>query len=60
MAAKVTFKTNARSYEAMGRVMKSRALGAQLEAIAFPVLAAARQDPNPEYVASLRARQFVS
>lgn len=58
--AKVTFKSGAFSYEAIGRVMKSRKLGDQLEAIARPVLEAAHEDPNEEYVASLRMKQFVS
>lgn len=39
---------------------KSDALGDQLEAIAAPVLEAARRDSNEAYVASLRMRRFVS
>lgn len=57
---KVTIQSGAFSYEAIGRVMKSKKLGAQLEEIARPVLEAARQDPNPEYVDSLRMKQFVT
>jgi len=57
---KVRFATNAQSFEAMGRVMKSKRLGAQLEEIAQPVFDAARQDPNKVYTASLEMRQFVS
>lgn len=57
---RVTIQSGAYSFEAIGRVMKSRKLGDQLEAIARPVLEAAREDPNPAYVASLRMRQFVS
>ena len=58
--AKVTIDSGAFSFQAIGRVMKSRKLGEQLEKIARPVLEAAQEDPNPEYVASLRMKQFVS
>jgi hypothetical protein len=60
MGAKVRFETKAYSYHAMGNVMKSRKLGAVLEEIGAKVLAAAREDPNAAYVASLEMRQFVS
>jgi len=60
MGAKVRFETKAYSYHAMGNVMKSRKLGAVLEDIGAKVLAAAKEDPNPEYVASLRMEQHVS
>lgn len=42
------------------RVAKSDQLGDQLEAIARPVLEAAKRDPNEEYVASLQMRRYVS
>jgi hypothetical protein len=60
MSARIRFQTRASSFEAMRNVMKSRKLGAELEKIGEKVLEAARQDPNPEYVASLEMRQFVS
>jgi len=60
MGAKVRFETKAYTYKAMGNVMKSRKLGAALEDIGAKVIAAARQDPNAAYVASLEMRQFVS
>jgi hypothetical protein len=60
MSARIRFQTRASSFEAMRNVMKSRKLGAELEKIGEKVLEAARQDPNPEYVASLRMEQHVS
>lgn len=56
----VTIKPGPGGYKALGRVMKSDRLAEQLEAIAEPVLEAARQDPNAAYVASLQMRRFVS
>lgn len=56
--AKVNFKQG--SPGALTRVAKSDALASQLEKIAAPVYAAARRDPNPDYVASVRMRRFVS
>lgn len=44
----------------LGRAATSDHLASQLEALAAPILSAARSDPNPAYVASLRMRRFVS
>lgn len=56
--ARVTIKqTNKR---VISEIAKSPELGDQLEAIAQPVLEAAKRDPNDVYVASLQLRQFVS
>lgn len=44
----------------LSRLMKSSVLGDQLQKIAQPVLNAAREDPNEEYVASLRMHRFTS
>jgi len=41
-------------------IATSNELGDLLERLAAPVLAAAREDPNPTYVASLQMRRFVS
>lgn len=56
--AKVKFKVT--SDKAFSRVAKSDHLASQLEAVAAPVLDAARQDPNKYYVSSLRMRRFRS
>lgn len=53
-------KIKLKSSNAIARVAKSGKLAGQLEAIAAPVLSAARQDPNKYYVASLRMRRFIS
>lgn len=53
-------KVTIRQTGSLGRVAKSEKLGDQLEAIASPVLAVARRDPNEAYVASLRMRRFTS
>jgi len=58
--ATVRFVSSARGYAALAKVMKSKALGDQLEDIARPVFEAAKSDPNEAYVASLEMRQFVS
>lgn len=58
--AKVRFESGARSFEAIGRVMKSKKLGAALEEIARPVFEQAKQDPNEYYASTLEMRQFVS
>jgi len=44
----------------IGRIMRSGELAAQLEPLADQVLQAAKQDPNEEFVKSLRKRMFVS
>ncbi len=54
--AKVTIRLTGN----LDRVATSSALGDQLEALARPVLEAARNDPNPAYVASLRMHRFTS
>ena len=44
----------------IGRIMRSSELAAQLEPLADQVLHAAQQDPNEEFVKSLRKRLFIS
>lgn len=56
--AKVTIKSGNRS--AISRIAKSDYIADQLEPIAARVLDAAQQDPNPEYVRTLRMRRFVT
>lgn len=56
--ARVTIRSGNRS--AIARIAKSDWIAGQLETIATPVLDAARQDPNPEYVRTLRMRRFVT
>lgn len=54
--SKVTFKAG--RGDALSKIARSDALAVQLERIAKPVLDAAKSDPNPTYVASLRMRRF--
>jgi hypothetical protein len=54
--ARVTIKQTG----SLDKIAKSDGLGDQLEAIASPVLDAARRDPNPEYTRTLRMKRFVS
>ena len=56
MAAKVRFKVTG----SLDKAAKSGALAAQLEPIAEAILEAAKTDPNPAYVATLRKKLFVS
>lgn len=53
-------KVTIRQTGSLSDVVKSDALGDQLEAIARPAYEAARNDPNPAYVASLQIRRFVT
>lgn len=53
-------KVTIRQTGSLSEIMKSDTLGDQLEAIAQPVFEAARNDPNPTYVASLQIRRFVT
>lgn len=55
--AKVTIKF---SGEAIGKIAVSEPLAETLESIAAPVLAQAKQDPNPYYTSTLRMRRFYS
>lgn len=41
-------------------IAQSQAIAGELAGIAAAVLAAAQNDPNPEYVASLQIRQFIT
>lgn len=58
--AKVTIKESPQGFAALGRIMKSDEIAEQLEAIAEPVLEAAKRDPNERYVATLRMKRFYS
>lgn len=58
--ARVEIKPARGGRKAFAKVMKSDALAEQLEPLGSAVLRAASNDPNPEYVESLRKRRFVS
>lgn len=55
--ARVTVKF---SSEGISKIAVSEPLAETLEAIAAPVLAAAKSDPNPYYTSTLRMRRFYS
>lgn len=56
--AQVVFKNENR--QTIAKIAKSGKLLLQLEPIADEIMSEAQQDPNKEFVASLRKRMFVS
>lgn len=56
--AKVRIKTSGAQSKNFAKIMSSDGIASHLEAIASPVLAAARQDPNEFYVSTLSMHRF--